>query len=159
MSYTLVIKRAFGANKDRNGKWRQGTTNDQVATIMADFGTIDSIDCLEKKDHRNGENFRMFFIHYKDISMEDAVRVALDNGKDIEVDNDDYGHFWLVTKYNKPADKTDNKKPRGVRIRTNRAVPPPPLDIHIDNTPETDPEFIPPPAPVSDHGHVSLQIE
>lgn len=159
MAFTLVIKRTFGANKDRNGKWRQGTTKDQVAAIMADFGTIDSIDCLEKKDRRNGENFRMFFIHYKDITIDDAVKDALDSGKDIEVDNDDYGHFWLVTKYNKPADKTDNKKPRGIRIRTNRAVPPPPLDVPIDNTPETDPNLIPPNAPVSDDGHVSLQME
>lgn len=163
MSYTLVIKRAFGANKDRNGKWRQGTTKKQVEDIMSDFGTIDSIDCLEKKDHRNGENFRMFFIHYKDVSMEDAFRDALDSGNALQVDNDNYGHFWLVAKYNKPANKTDNKtddkKPRGVRIHTNRAVPPPPLDVPIDNTPETGIDYIPPPAPVSDEGHVSLMIE
>jgi hypothetical protein len=159
MSYTLVIKRAFGANKDRNGKLRPGTTKNQVEEIMADFGTIDRVDCIEKKDHRNGENFRMFFIHYKDVSMEDDLRDALDSGKDIEVDNDNYGHFWLVTKYNKTADKTDNKKPRGVRIRTNRASPPPPLDITIVNMPEIDNDFIPPPTPISDEGHVSLQIE
>ena len=159
MSYTLVIKRAFGANKDRNGKCRQGTTKNHVETIMADFGTIERIDCIDKKDRRNGENFRMFFIHYKDVSLDDAVRDALDNGKDLEVDNDNYGHFWLVAKYKKPADKIDDKKPRGVRIRSNRAPPPPPLDIHIDNTPETDTDLIPPPPPISDDGHVSLQIE
>ena len=157
MSYTLVIKRAFGANKDRNGKWRQATTKNQVEAIMADFGTIDRIDCIEKKDRRNGENFRMFFIHYNDISLDDAFRDALDNGNDVEVDNDDYGHFWLVAKYKKPADKIDDKKPRGIRIRTNHA--PPPLDIHIDYTQLPDLTDDIPPAPITDDGHVSLQME
>jgi hypothetical protein len=134
--YTLVIKRAFGDNKAPNGKMRKGTTKEQVDNIMSQFGTIDHIDCIVKKDHRNGENFRMFFIHYKSLSMGDAYKAALDAGKNLEVDNDDYGHFWLVAKYfPKAATNDDRKKTRAVRIRT----APPPLDLP-DNIPPVTPK-------------------
>lgn len=131
-SYILVIKRAFGDNKGRNGKMRKGTTNEQVDNVMSQFGTIDRIDSIVKKDHRTDENFKMFFIHYKSLSMDDAYKAALDAGKNLEVDNDDHGHFWLVAKYfPKAATNDDRKKTRAVRIRT----APPPLDL---------PDIIPP---------------
>lgn len=61
---------------------------------MSFFGTIDRIDCIEKKDRHTNENFRLFFIHYTDVSTMDAsVRTALDNSKDIEVD-DAAGRSW-----------------------------------------------------------------
>jgi hypothetical protein len=151
--YTLVIKRAFGDNEGRNGKIRHGTTKDDVSKVMNVFGPIERIDCIEKKDYRNNENFRIFFVHYTNVStMAASVRTALDNSKDIEVDNDDRGHFWLVTKYNKPAEKTKTQKTPGVRIRA-RITPPPPLVLTDNTSPITAGEYTPhtpPAAPTGD---------
>lgn len=167
MSYTLVIKRAFAPNKDLNGRFRDGTSPQDVHDVMMQFGTINRIEFIEKKDTTNhdtlGQMFRVFFIHYNSLTMDENLKNALDSGANIEVDNDDYGHYWLVAKYTKSVKKADTlKKTRGVRIRASSAgprQPPPPLDITLDNMTETNPEFIPPPAPVCDDGHTSLMME
>lgn len=147
MVFTIMIKRAFGDNK-MNGTIRRGTTKQQVNDVMSQFGVISDIDMKEKKDFRNGENFRMFFIHYDNTDQfETEVLDALNNGDSMEVDNDNYRprpHFWVVCKY--IAKETKEIKPRGVRIRPNtgnkqhktgnKRPTPPPLEM-LDMSPVT----------------------
>ena len=130
MAFTLMIKRAFGDNKV-NGTIRRGTTEQQVEDVMLQFGDISKIDMRNKKDRHTGENFRIFFIHYENTDhFEEEILEALNNGESMEVDNDDYKHFWVVCKY--IAKERKEIKPRGVRIRRkteNKRPTPPPLDM------------------------------
>lgn len=156
MTFTLIIKRAFGANKV-NGSWRPGTSKEEVAKIMSQFGVIDKIDCTEKTDRHNGQKFRVFFVHYKNTDiMEDDARKAFENEQDIEVDNDDKGHFWIVCKYIAKKQETAPKK-RSIRIRPKKEYKrptPPPLEM-IEESPSSSDEM-PPPAPVSE---MSMDVE
>ena len=130
MAFTLMIKRAFGDNK-MNGTIRKGTTEQQVHDVMSQFGVISKIDMINKKDRRNGENFRVFFVHYESTDqIETDFLEAVNDGESMEVDNDNYGHFWVVCKY--IAKERKEIKPRGVRIRRkteNKRPTPPPLDM------------------------------
>ena len=147
MAFTLMIKRAFGDNKV-NGTIRRGTTEQQVKDVMSQFGDISKIDMRNKKDRHNGENFRIFFIHYENTDhFEDEILEALNDGESMEVDNDDYKHFWVVCKY--IAKKTKEFKPRGVRIRRkteNKRPTPPPLEM-LDVSPMPD-DMTAPNAPI-----------
>ena len=143
MAFTVMIKRTFGTNKI-NGTIRQGTSKQQVEEVMSQFGDISKIEMITKKDRNNGQEFRVFFIHYNNTDQfEPEFLEALNDGESMEVDNDDYGHFWLVCKY--IAKEKTETKPRGVRIRRKRPSPPP-LDMQ-DATDMPD-EMTPPQAPI-----------
>lgn len=94
--YTLVIPRVFGDNGHR-----RGVTNEQVFSVMSSqkWGLIQGIDCHEKKDFRTGENFRMMFVRWTTFVPPVEVKNAFENDGHIEVDIDDYGHFWKVRKF------------------------------------------------------------
>lgn len=130
MAFTLMIKRAFGDNRIK-GTFYKGTTEQQVSDVMSQFGVISKIDMINKKDRRNGENFRVFFVHYESTDQfEPEFLEALNDGDSMEVDNDEHGHFWVVCKY--IAKEKKETKPRGVRIRRkteNKRPTPPPLDM------------------------------
>ena len=106
---TLVIPRVFGDNGHRTG-----VTNQQVAHVMAsqNWGILQGIDCHEKKDFRTGENFRMMFIRWASFTPPSQVKKTLDDGGHIQVDIDNYGHFWKVRNFvpRASSDKHDATK-------------------------------------------------
>ena len=93
---TLVIPRVFGDNGHRSG-----VTNDHVFQVMSSqkWGLIQGIDCHDKKDFRTGENFRMMFVRWTHFAPPVEVKKALDDGGHIEIDIDDYGHFWKIRNF------------------------------------------------------------
>jgi hypothetical protein len=95
-AYTLVIPRVFGNNGHRNG-----VTNNDVFDVMSSqkWGILQGIDCHEKKDFRTGENFRMMFVRWAHFAPPADVKKAFEDGGHVEVDIDDYGHFWKVRKF------------------------------------------------------------
>ena len=95
-AYTLVIPRVFGDNGHRNG-----VTNNDVFDVMSSqkWGILQGIDCHEKKDFRTGENFRMMFVRWAHFAPPADVKKAFEDGGHVEVDIDDYGHFWKIRKF------------------------------------------------------------
>lgn len=95
-AYTLVIPRVFGDNGHRSG-----VTNNDVFDVMSSqkWGILQGIDCHEKKDFRTGENFRMMFVRWAHFAPPADVKKAFEDGGHVEVEIDDYGHFWKVRKF------------------------------------------------------------
>ena len=95
-AYTLVIPRVFGDNGHRSG-----VTNNDVFDVMSsqNWGVLQGIDCHAKKDFRTGENYRMMFVRWIHFAPPAEVKKALEDGGHIEIDIDDYGHFWKVRKF------------------------------------------------------------
>lgn len=94
--YTLVIPRVFGDNGHR-----KGVTNEMVFDVMTwqNWGVLQGIDCLEKRDFRTGENFRMMFVRWVSFAPPDDIMASLEAGQHIEVTTDNHGHFWKVSKF------------------------------------------------------------
>lgn len=163
---TLVIKRAFAPIKNKKtGKTLQGTSVKKVEQVMGQFGNIVNTQFITQKDYKNGENFRVFFIHYNTLHlMSDELKTTLEQGGTIEVGNDDKGHYWLVTKYT-PKESSEKKTSQpishGVRIHKPQSdrqltpadftvvLPLPPLDIDLESQ-YSDEEAQIPPAPTED---------
>ena len=112
-AYTLVLPRVFGDNGHR-----RGVTAEQVQQVMEsqNWGVIQGIDFQKKKDFRSGDNYNMFFVRWNTWTPQTEVNDALERGGTIEVDIDDFGHFWKIRRY-ESRDKTNKQnKHREVRV-------------------------------------------
>jgi hypothetical protein len=114
-AYTLVLPRVFGDNGHRIG-----VTNNDVFDVMSsqNWGVIQGIDCHEKKDFRTGENFRMMFVRWASFTPPADVKKAFEDGGHVEVDIDDYGHFWKVRKFVPRVKNDETETTKELRLVT-----------------------------------------
>ena len=112
-AYTIVIPRVFGDNGHR-----KGVSNDDVHRVISshNWGLLQGIDCHEKSDFRTGEKFRMMFVRWTEFNPPQEIKKTLEEGGHIEIDIDDYGHFWKLRKF-VPRVKT-NKQNTTMGVRT-----------------------------------------
>ena len=120
-SQVLFIPYTFGANFGK-----PGVTKEQIFWHLRnmDFGMIDHIDMTEKVD-KKGINVRSWFVHFTNWTAKPEITEALERGSHIEIDYDNYGHFWKVFKYvpKTPPAPTSDKEPANFRIISPNVTP------------------------------------
>jgi len=104
----LYLPYTFGANFGK-----PGVTKEQIFWHMRNLnmGTIDHIDGPHEKVDQKGINVRSWFVHFSTWTATPDVTDALNRNSHIEIDYDNYGHFWKVFKYVPkcpPAPTADN---------------------------------------------------
>ena len=92
----LYIPYTFGPNFGK-----PGVTKEQIFWHMRNLnmGTIDHIDGPQEKVDKKGINVRSWYVHFSTWTATQDVTDALNRSSHIEIDYDNYGHFWKVFKY------------------------------------------------------------
>jgi len=117
----LFIPYTFGPNFGK-----PGVTKEQIFWHLRNMnlGIIDHIDMSEKVDQK-GINVRSWFVHFSTWTATVEITSELERGSHIEIDYDNYGHFWKVFKYvpKTPPAPTSENAPANFRIVSPHVTP------------------------------------